>query len=223
MQPLKHGYTNATVGDGTTVEKTYCGPEAELRLEQEHGVLTAIRGLLPVPPVLRASRGTLVLGFVGGEHGQDLLEAGRAAEVLAACGRVLRQIHAIAPQELGIGTAAPGQVLVHGDFGPNNVLLDPATLAVTAVLDWEFAGIGDPALDLAWCEWIVRAHHPQHVSALPAFFAAYGAPVPDWPTRRALMAARCRELAEFCERWTPGGDGVRRWRERATQTAAWAE
>jgi hypothetical protein len=32
MRPLKHGYTNRTVGDGAVVEKTYEGPDAELRL-----------------------------------------------------------------------------------------------------------------------------------------------------------------------------------------------
>jgi aminoglycoside phosphotransferase (APT) family kinase protein len=30
-----------------------------------------------------------------------------------------------------------GQTLVHGDYGPNNVLVDPQTLAVVAVVDWE--------------------------------------------------------------------------------------
>jgi aminoglycoside phosphotransferase (APT) family kinase protein len=33
------------------------------------------------------------------------------------------------------------------------------------VVDWEFAHLGDPVEDLAWCEWIVRMHHPEHVDA----------------------------------------------------------
>lgn len=37
------------------------------------------------------------------------------------------------------------------DFGPQNVLLDPGTFAVTAVVDWEFAHVGDPVEDLACC------------------------------------------------------------------------
>jgi hypothetical protein len=32
MRPLKHGYTNSTLGDGAVVEKTYEGPDADLRL-----------------------------------------------------------------------------------------------------------------------------------------------------------------------------------------------
>ena len=51
--------------------------------------------------------------------------------------------------------AATGAVLVHGDYGPNTVLLDPAAEQVTAIVDWEWAHVGDPVEDLAWCEWIV--------------------------------------------------------------------
>lgn len=38
--------------------------------------------------------------------------------------------------------------LVHGDLNPKNVLLDPDTLEVTALLDWEFAHAGHPFTDL---------------------------------------------------------------------------
>lgn len=36
---------------------------------------------------------------------------------------------------------------VHSDFNPKNLLIDPASLEVTAVLDWEFAHSGSPATD----------------------------------------------------------------------------
>jgi len=51
MRPLKHGYTNHTVGDGSVVEKTCEGPDAGLRCAREHTLLTRLRGKLPVPPV----------------------------------------------------------------------------------------------------------------------------------------------------------------------------
>lgn len=38
--------------------------------------------------------------------------------------------------------------LVHGDLDTENVLVDPDTLEVTAVLDWEFAHAGSPYADL---------------------------------------------------------------------------
>ncbi|MGH3357842.1 MAG: phosphotransferase family protein [Nocardioidaceae bacterium] len=38
--------------------------------------------------------------------------------------------------------------LVHSDFNPKNLLVDPATGALTGLLDWEFAHAGSPAADL---------------------------------------------------------------------------
>jgi len=45
-------------------------------------------------------------------------------------------------------------VLCHGDAGPGNFLFERGQ--VTAILDWEFAHLGDPMDDLAWLG--VRAH-----------------------------------------------------------------
>jgi len=38
--------------------------------------------------------------------------------------------------------------LVHSDLNPKNLLVDPDTLTVTGVLDWEFAHAGGPVTDL---------------------------------------------------------------------------
>ncbi|MGW2090882.1 phosphotransferase family protein [Promicromonospora sukumoe] len=43
---------------------------------------------------------------------------------------------------------ATSPCLVHSDLNPKNVLVDPDTLQVTGVLDWEFAHAGHPATDL---------------------------------------------------------------------------
>jgi aminoglycoside phosphotransferase len=221
MRPLRHGYTNSTVGDGATVVKTYAGPDAERRRARELALLTVLRGCLPVPPVVGLAGGILTLGFVAGVPGQELLDAGHAAAVLRACGGLLRRIHDTGTSVVGFGAAGTGAVLVHGDYGPNNVLLDPATFEVTAVVDWELAHLGDPVEDLAWCEWIVRMHHPADAGALGHLFDAYGGAVPTWPARRATMLARCAALERFCQRWVPDGPGVRLWRDRAAETARW--
>jgi aminoglycoside 2''-phosphotransferase len=39
--------------------------------------------------------------------------------------------------------------LIHGDFGPSNILYDESTRAVSGIIDWSSAGAGDPATDLA--------------------------------------------------------------------------
>jgi aminoglycoside phosphotransferase (APT) family kinase protein len=44
--------------------------------------------------------------------------------------------------------AVPRACLVHSDLNPKNLLLDPDTLELTGVLDWEFAHAGHPFTDL---------------------------------------------------------------------------
>ncbi|MEV4017057.1 phosphotransferase [Nonomuraea angiospora] len=206
---MKHGYTNSTIGDGALVVKCYQGPEAAFRLGTESRYLRRLRGRLPVPRVHQVTSTSLTTRFVSGAHGQDLIDEGHGAEVLAECGRVLSGVH-----RLGI---------VHGDFGPQNMLFDPATFRTTAILDWEWAHPGRPVEDLAWCEWIIRSHHAEHVPLLSRFFAAYDGPVPSWEERREAMVARCRDLIDFCARWEPGGAGEKLWHERLDTTAAWTE
>jgi aminoglycoside phosphotransferase (APT) family kinase protein len=40
--------------------------------------------------------------------------------------------------------------IVHGDFRPGNVVIDPEAPVVAAVLDWELAAIGHPLADLGY-------------------------------------------------------------------------
>ena len=222
VHPLRHGYTNHTVGDAASVEKTYRGPDGHLRLAREREMLHLLRGRLPVPEIYTIRPGGLTLQFLPGIHGQDLIEQGHVRPVLHACGRLLRALHALPLADLGLDASA-GRVLVHGDFGPNNILLDPAAFTVTALLDWEFAHVGDPIEDLAWCEWIIRVHHPEDRDALKEFFAGYGGHVPAWPERRAAITARCGQLQQFCQRWEPDGAGVRLWAERTAAASQWSE
>jgi aminoglycoside phosphotransferase (APT) family kinase protein len=210
MQRLPHGYTNETFLDGAVVVKTYAGPGAAARLDREYRALRLVRDRVPVPPVLDRAPHSLTLGYVAGGHGQDLITAGHAEPVLAACGSVLLDIH-----RAGVG---------HGDFGPQNLLLDPGTFAAVAVLDWEFAAIplADNVADLAWCEWIVRMHHPEHVDALDSLFDRYGTR-PPWQRRHAAMLHRCRELLDLAHRWEPDGAGERLWRHRIGVTEGWCD
>jgi aminoglycoside phosphotransferase len=220
---MPHGYTNHTTGDGQVVIKAYQGPDAGRRCAREATVLSALARQLPVPPVLGNTRMSLRLGFMPGVHGQELLGAGLAGRVLGACGHMLRRIHAIDPaQALGRDHDEPGSVLVHGDYGPNNLLLDAAAEQVVAVVDWEWAHAGERVEDLAWWEWIVRMHHPEHVSTLSSLFDSYGWR-PAWAARQQAMNAQNRALLALCERQQPGGDGARLWRHRLRVTEAWTE
>jgi aminoglycoside phosphotransferase (APT) family kinase protein len=222
MQPLQHSYTNDTRGDGRMVVKRYEGPDAAVRRSRERTTLARLQGRLPVPAVLGgAESDELRMAFVDGVHGQELIEAGMAGAVLWACGRTLRDIHQIDTARIFPDqTDIPGCVVVHGDYGPNNVLVDPGTLAITAVLDWEWAHPGDAVEDLAWCEWIIRMHHGAHVDLLGEFFDAYGLR-PSWEQRRAAMLTRCQQLLDMCRRWSV--DAAQVWQQRLQITARWAE
>lgn len=220
---MRHGYLNSTERVPLGVRKSYRGPDALARARAEFAALTCLADLMPVPAVLqRHTDRSIVTEFRAGAHGQDLIAAGQAEGVLASCGLVLRRLHSLPTSVLSAGAHPPTHVVVHGDFGPNNGLFDPQDCTVAALLDWEFCGVGSAIGDVAWCEWIVRMHHPAAVKSLAAFFDAYGER-PSWDERQRAMVDRCRWLEAFERRWDPDGDGVRRWQERRRVTAAFTE
>jgi aminoglycoside phosphotransferase (APT) family kinase protein len=52
--------------------------------------------------------------------------------------------------------------MIHGDWPCDNLVLDPSTLTVTTVLDWELATVGDPLMDLgsALAYWVQADDDP---------------------------------------------------------------
>ena len=67
--------------------------------------------------------------------------------------------------------------LTHNDFRTGNIMVDEA--GITAVLDWEFAGWGDPAADLGWlCARCWRfgnvAQEVGGIGPRAALYAGYG-------------------------------------------------
>ena len=60
----------------------------------------------------------------------------------------------------GVGRAC----LVHSDLNPKNVLVDPVSLELTAVLDWEFAHAGHPWTDVG--NLVRFERHPAYVDAV---------------------------------------------------------
>jgi aminoglycoside phosphotransferase (APT) family kinase protein len=121
--------------------------------------------------------------------------------------------------------------IVHGDYRLDNLLIDPGTMRVAAVLDWEMATLGDPFADLGvlLSYWDVMgsternpvadglgsgAGFPSGRELLARYAARTGTELPDlrWHT-----AFGCYKLAVICEgihyRYTLGqtvGDGFDR-------------
>jgi len=218
---LRHGYTNVTTAQGDLVTKTYWGPDAVRRQECEELALRSLAGRLPVATIVESRPGALVLGKVAGRHGQELIDSGEGDAVMFGLGRLLREVQAIRPVFFGELRGDGDGVLVHHDFGPNNVLLAPHDDAIALLADWEWATVGHPTTDLAWAELIVRMHHPDHVDCLPALFDGYGSR-PAWSERQAAMAARAGAL-EAWVRSARGAEAAANWNRRSLRIAQWRE
>ena len=84
--------------------------------------------------------------------------------------------------------SVPRACLVHSDINPKNLLLDPDTLALTGVLDWEFAHAGHPFTDLGNLLRFDRA--PVFEEAVLAAYAERRGTPPE----EALGLARAADL-----------------------------
>jgi aminoglycoside phosphotransferase (APT) family kinase protein len=76
--------------------------------------------------------------------------------------------------------------LVHGDLNPKNLLVDPRTLEVTALLDWEFAHAGSPYADLG--NLLRFERDPVLVGAVLDAYRGFLPAVPDDVLDRARAA-----------------------------------
>lgn len=221
MSRLRHGYTNRTCRlTAGAVEKRYDGADAGDRSRCEYRCLTSLSDRLPVPQVIGwdASASVLTLVEMPGTHGQDMIETGHGREVLRLLGALLREVQEIDPASVP-GLPGRGDVIVHGDFGPQNVLIEDGR--ISALLDWEFAHVGRSVEDLAWAEWILRMHHPRHVDDLPELFQAAQL-APRWRGRQEAMVTRCRELLRTAEQ-ADSPDGISLWHQRLRITEGWTE
>ncbi len=92
-------------------------------------------------------------------------------------------------------------VLLHRDFRTGNYLVDGR--GITAILDWEFAGWGDPHEDIGWfCAWCWRFGADEReaggVGSRADFYAAY-----ERAGGRAVDDARVRYWETFAHaRWS---------------------
>jgi aminoglycoside phosphotransferase (APT) family kinase protein len=102
----------------------------------------------------------------------------------------LLEVAAAAQEKLdGVGRCC----LVHSDFNPKNLILDPDTLHVRALVDWEFAHAGNPYADLG--NLLRFERRPAFADAVLTTYAAR-----RWEdTRWALELARAADLWALVE------------------------
>lgn len=150
------------------------GPGKQVPADREAAAMRAARANgVPVPEIVASGavgdRPVLVTSFVPGHLAADAIFANpaNAAELGAALGHTLGQIHLIPAPDLGrppdawldlggdaiaplrplLATVPDGDRLLHLDYHPRNVLVEGTI--VTGVIDWENTHAGPPHADLA--------------------------------------------------------------------------
>jgi Ser/Thr protein kinase RdoA (MazF antagonist) len=102
---------------------------------------------------------------------------------------LVRRLRAVAEQAQQLLDTVGRTSLVHSDLNPKNLLVDPRSLDLTAVLDWEFAHAGHPFTDLGNLLRFDRA--PAYVGAVLA----------AWCDRRGGTPEQALDLARAADLW----------------------
>jgi aminoglycoside phosphotransferase (APT) family kinase protein len=202
------------------------------RIEQIASLMTRLAALgLPVPPPTVVETGEhawLVTPWVDGETGAEwLADPDRAGQLADQMGRLARRVRGIRldtlahrkrPPHVDAADTTESIALVHGDFAPINVVMDPGG-EIRALLDFEHAGVGPELLDVAWWGWVVRHHHPAAwTAAWPTFLRAAG--LEPGPAELQLHALALGALAGRVAAADDQGRR-RRWRERLSTAQTW--
>lgn len=160
-------------------------PRRERLLDREALLMRHVAAAgYPAPALLEVRSDGLVMERIDGPTMLDDMSVrpwrlSRHARTLAELHRALHRILPPPEAPATYGPAAPGDVTVHGDLHPANVLLSPRG---PVVIDWANAGRGPAGADVADA-WLVLAA---------------GRPPARGPAARALVRLlRARFLAEF--------------------------
>jgi aminoglycoside phosphotransferase (APT) family kinase protein len=88
---------------------------------------------------------------------------------------------------------------------------------ITGLLDWEWAGWGNPLLDLSWVFWTMRWRSVPE-TMWPVFLAGYGQlPDGEW-SDTALRALALGQIAGILARVSERDDARQEWLRRARWT-----
>ena len=69
----------------------------------------------------------------------------------------------------------PEIVFVHNDFLPHNILLEPDSCVVLAVIDFEWSFLGDPMWDIGYLDWWLQTDdYPYPVRCWDGVQESYG-------------------------------------------------
>ncbi|SDM49635.1 aminoglycoside phosphotransferase family protein [Allokutzneria albata] len=205
-------------------------PAVHALLEYLHSV-----GFDRVPRPLGVENGREVLSMLPGHSGRDAWPNVASEQGLRAYAGFLREYHEavrgfVAPPDaewaLHTGSAGPGELICHGDFGPWNLVWDGLT--PVGVIDFDLAAPADPLYDIAYAveysapfrsdeqvlRWQAFTEPPDRRRRIGIFAEAYGLTSTEGLVdrvieRQALAAGHVVALAdrglERQRSWVAGG------------------
>ena len=120
------------------------------RVGHDLGMIVARLGQMPLPRAGTFVDGNLTIEpFPGATDLVAWVDLHRETTALADWPTDLAAgLRAVADEAQDLLDEVARTCLVHSDLNPKNVLVDPSSGTVTALLDWEFAHAGHPATDL---------------------------------------------------------------------------
>ena len=200
---MPHGYTNATVDGRSSRWSSATSDRTQPRAaERGRGPDRPAPAELPVPAHPRPGRAVeITSGWSPDDPGRSGWRP-HPEQVLYAVGQHARRL---ADRRRRRGCRAgprprPATVLVHGDFGPQNLLLDQrAPPSRPPCVDWELAHIGDP-VDRPGLGGVDRPHPPPAPGAVRCLPCS-----PGYRNRPPVV----RRQARRCSTSADGAPGLR--------------
>lgn len=158
------------------------------RLGAAVGEVAATLGGMPMLRTGSFVDGSLALGDLGGPDGLPEWVAAHEERLAHWTPDERAGLLAVAADAQALLDTVTRSCLVHSDLNPKNLLVDPGTLTVTGVVDWEYAHAGHPFTDLGNVLRFDR--DPAYVEAVLGAYADRRGTPPD----EALALARAADL-----------------------------
>ncbi len=179
------------------VLKRYQGPGVIQRWKTEQQLLQTLAGELPLPKLLdHPVDAEILMEKTSAVAAVELIHENNSAVILAEIGSLLAHLQSLPVRDLHHFLKGNGGILVHGDFSLETIHLDSLTYHPLAIMDWEWAHLGDAVEDVAWMEWFIRMQMGKFTRDLPTFYEAYGS-TPPWNSRKDAMIEQCLRRLEY--------------------------
>jgi len=198
--------------------KRYSGPGIIQRWQTEMRLLQALQNQFPLPTLLEQSHEAEIhIRTLAGVPAADLITAENSPLIMAALGHALQKLQSTPLQEMHNFLHGTGDILVHGDYCLPNFIFISQPLTLEAIIEWEWAHLGDAVEDPSWMEWHIRMHMGKFVRDLPIFYEAYGI-TPGWGERKDAMIMQVHRHLEFA-RMAGEKRAIQKWQNRLQITS----